>query len=200
MKIILIGANGTIGQGVYKALQASGHAVISVGKTRGDYQVDIAEPASITALYKKIGTFDAVVSAAGDIDFAPLADLTHDQWLHSLGHKLLGQINLVQQALPYINDNGSFTLVGGILAEVPIKGGAIASTVNRALEGYVMAAACELTRGLRINLVSPTMLTESAGVYGDFFPGFIPVDGKVVAEAFKKSVMGIQTGQVFKLH
>src|SRR6185312_12821874 len=66
MKIILVGANGTIGKHVLKALEGSGHEVIKVGKKSGDFQVDIAEPGSVAALYKKVGNFDAVVSASGD--------------------------------------------------------------------------------------------------------------------------------------
>ena len=130
MKIILVGANGTIGKHVKKTLEASKHEVISVGKKSGDFQVDIENPESVAQLYKKIGNFDAVVNASGEIAFAPLAAITRDQWLSSFGSKLLGQINLVQQALPYINERGSFTLVSGILGEEQIFAGTVASTVN----------------------------------------------------------------------
>lgn len=200
MKIIVVGATGTIGKLVSQTLEQSGHQVFKVGKTSGDYQVNMEDAASVRALYKKIGSFDAVVNASGDVAFAPLTELTREQWLHSLNSKLLGQINLVQEAIPFINEKGSFTLVSGIISDQPISQGTIATTVNRAVEGFVVAAACELPKSLRINVVSPTMLEEAAESYGPFFPGFQPVAGKIVAETFKKSVMGIQTGQIFKLH
>ena len=118
---------------------------------------DFADPKGLAAIYEKLKPFDAVAIAAGDVAFGPLAELTREQWQFSFNNKLLAQISAVQQALPYINDGGSFTLIGGLFSEEPIPMGCAASTVNRALEGFVVAAAIELPRGLRINLVSPTL-------------------------------------------
>ena len=39
MKIILIGANGKIGELVQKALAGAGHEIVKVGHKSGDYQV-----------------------------------------------------------------------------------------------------------------------------------------------------------------
>ncbi|MGO4781730.1 short chain dehydrogenase, partial [Lysobacter sp. 2RAB21] len=75
----------------------------------------------------------------------------------------------------HLNDGGSITLTTGIVAEEPIRAGANASAVNRALEGFVQGAALELKRDLRINAVSPNVLSESWEAYGAFFPGFEPV-------------------------
>lgn len=199
MKIVLVGATGTIGKAVVSGLQEAGHELIKVGKTSGDFQVDIKSRESVRALYQKLGSFDAVANASGEVAFAPLAKLGQAEWQHSLGSKLLGQIHLVQEAIPFIRENGSFTLVSGILSEVPIRAGVAATTVNRAIEGFVMAAAVELPKGLRINVISPTVLTESEKVYGPFFPGFISVEGAKVAQAYKRSILGVQTGQVLKV-
>ena len=198
MKIILIGATGTIGKEICRALNKE-HEIVSVGRKTGDYQVDICSRQSLRDLYKKVGDFDAVVNASGEVAFAPLSDLDDDKWALSLRSKLMGQIQLVQEAILLIKDGGSFTLVSGILSEEPIRAGVAASTVNRALEGFVMASSTELPRGLRINIVSPNMLKESEGNYGPFFPGFIPVEGWKVAQAFKKSVMGTATGQIYRV-
>jgi NAD(P)-dependent dehydrogenase (short-subunit alcohol dehydrogenase family) len=199
MKIILFGGNGTIGKHVTRTLRECRCEVIQVGRKSGDFTANFEDPKSVAELYKKIGSFDAVVSAAGEVAFAPLASITAEQWNKSTQSKLLGQINLVQQAIPYINERGSFTLISGILSDEPILAGVVATTINRAIEGFVMAAACELPKGLRINVVSPTVLEDSMHKYADFFPGFIPVAGEDVAQAYKKSVMGIQTGQIFRV-
>lgn len=200
MKIIIIGANGTIGKAVTKKLIRTEHEIIKVGRTTGDFQVDIESPESISSFYKKIGSFDALINASGEVAFAPLEKLSKADWDKSFRSKLLGQIQLVQLGLPYIRDRGSFTLISGVLADEPIKAGVAASTVNKALEGFVMAAACELPRGLRINLISPTLLTESEKTYEGFFPGFVSVPGEKVAEAYAKSALGIQTGKVIKVY
>ena len=71
--------------------------------------------------------------------------------------------------------------------------------VNGALEGFVVAAAIELPNALRLNLVSPTVLTESMPEYGDYFPGFMPVSAAEVAQAYRKSVEGKQSGQVYRV-
>ena len=199
MKIVLVGANGTIGSLVSKALEGSGCEIIKVGKKSGDFQVDITKRESVRALYRNLGSFDAVVNASGDVAFAPLPNLTPEQWELSLSSKLMGQVHLVQEALPFIREKGSFTLVSGVLSSEFIQAGVAATMVNRAIEGFVQASAIELPKHLRINVISPTVLKESEKAYGAFFPGFIPVEGWKVAQAYKKSVLGAQTGQIYKV-
>ena len=199
MKIILIGANGTVGKYVFQALNPETHEIIRVGRSSGDFRADLKKPESIAELYHKIGPFDALVCTAGEVSFAPLQSITVEQWNHGLQSKLLGQINLVQQGIPLIRDRGSFTLISGVLSEQFILGGTSATLVNRALEGFVQSAACELPRGLRVNVVSPTLLKDSVEKYGDSFPGFVPVEGEKVGQAFKRSVFGIQTGQIYRV-
>src|ERR1700694_5722492 len=176
MTIILIGPNGKIGELVQKALAGAGHEIVKVGRKSGDFQVEIENRESVRKLYQAVGSFDAVAIAAGEVAFAPLSELTAEKWQFSLGSKLMGQISLVQEAIPFINERGSFTLVSGILNDDPIFAGVAASTVSGALEGFVRATAIELPKGLRINAVNPTILKESEGQMGSFFPGVIPVE------------------------
>lgn len=200
MKIILVGAAGTIGQAIEKALKNKKEIeVIRVGRTSGDFKVDMQSAESVESFYKKIGSFDALISAAGEVAFSPLEKLTEADWSKSLDSKLMGQIRLVQLGLPFIKDRGSFTLVSGVLADEPIAAGTAASVVNKALEGFVMSASRELPRGVRLNLVSPNLLTESATDYENFFPGFATTDGSVVAQAFIKSAFGVQSGAVLRV-
>ena len=146
-----------------------------------------------------MGSFDAVAIAAGQVAFAPLSEFTAEKWQFSLGSKLMGQINLVQEAIPFINEKGSFTLVSGVLNEEPIFAGVAGATVSGALEGFVRAAAVELPKGLRINVVNPTILKESEAQFGPFFPGVIPVEGWRVAQTYKRAILGVQTGRVHKV-
>ena len=168
MKIILIGANGTIGELVQKALADAGHEIVHVGRKSGDFQVHIESRESIRQLYQAVGSFDAVAVAAGEVVFAPLSQLTAENWQFSLGSKLMGQISLVQEAISFINERGSFTLVSGVLNDEPIFASAAAAAVSGALEGFARAAAVELPKGLRINVVSPTILKKSEAQFGPF--------------------------------
>src|SRR5712672_1272021 len=199
MKIVLLGANGTIGELVQKALAGAGHEIVKVGRKSGDFQVEIESRERIRQLYQAVGSFDAVAVAAGEVVFAPLSQLTAENWQFSLGSKLMGQISLVQEAIPFISEKGSFTLVSGVLNEEPIFAGVAASTVSGALEGFVRATAIELPKGLRINLVNPTMLEESVPSMGSFFHGVIPVEGWKVGQAYKRAILGAQTGRVYRV-
>ena len=199
MKIVLIGANGKIGELLQTAMAGAGHEIVKVGRKSGDLQVDIASRESIRQLYQVVGSFDAVAVAAGEVVFAPLSQLTAENWQFSLGSKLMGQISLVQEAIPFINERGSFTLVSGVLNDEPIFASAAAAAVSGALEGFARAAAVELPKGLRINVVSPTILKESEAQFGPFFPGVIPVEGWRVAQAYKRAILGAQTGRVYKV-
>src|SRR5260370_13936442 len=107
MNLILIGANGTIGELVQKALAGAGHEMVKVGHKSGDFQVEIENRESVRKLYQAVGSFDAVAIAAGEVAFAPLSEFTAEKWQFSVGSKLMGQIQLVQAAIPIINANGA---------------------------------------------------------------------------------------------
>jgi NAD(P)-dependent dehydrogenase (short-subunit alcohol dehydrogenase family) len=196
VKILVVGAYGTIGKAVVEELKGR-HEIISAGRTRGEHSVDISDLASIQALFSKIGEVDAVVSAAGDVHFGPLLEMTPEQLHVGLSNKLMGQVHLALEAANHLNPGGSVTLTAGSLSQDPIRFGASASLVNSALEGFVRAAAIEFPPGMRINAVSPTVLAESMDAYGPYFRGTEPVTAKRVALAFSKSVEGAQTGQVY---
>lgn len=196
MRILLIGATGTIGSAVDKEL-AQRHEIVRIGRTSGDYQVDISDSTSIRALFEKTGHFDALICAAGSVTFAPLSEMSEQSFALGLQDKLMGQVNLLLIGREFANDGASFTLTSGILNRDPIRSGASAALVNGALDAFVRAAAIELPRGLRVNSVSPTVLEEAMGSYAPFFRGYKPVPAADVALAYAKSVEGLQTGQTF---
>ncbi|MBI4347138.1 MAG: short chain dehydrogenase [Elusimicrobia bacterium] len=198
MKILLVGASGTIGKAVGQELGRR-HDLILAGRSSGDVRVDMTEPASVRELFKKVGAVDAVVSAAGGVRFAPFDRLDAEAYQYGLRDKLMGQVNLVLGGRDAVADGGSFTLTGGVLDSDPIVAGSSASMVNGALNAFVMAAAIELKRGLRINCVSPGVITESMPQIGSFFRGFEPVPAARAALAYAKSVEGKQTGRVYRV-
>jgi NAD(P)-dependent dehydrogenase (short-subunit alcohol dehydrogenase family) len=198
MKIILIGGAGTLGSAVDKALRAR-HEIVRAGRTSGDFQVDITDPASIERLFSKIGEFDAVVCTAGEVHFAPLAEFTLDRFQIGLHSKLMGQVNLVVLGLKHIRNDGSFTLTTGQINEDPISVGASGAMVNGGLEAFARSAAIELPRGLRINVVSPTVTEEAWSAFGPFFPGQKPVPASEAALGYVKSVEGMQTGKIYRI-
>lgn len=198
MKILLVGASGTIGKAVMAELGPR-HDIVTGGSKSGDVRLDITDPSSIAAAYKKLGRVDAVVSTAGRVKFAPLDQLDAAGFDVGLRDKLMGQVNLLLLGRDHVADGGSFTLTSGILDADPIRGGASASLVNGAVNSFCRAASLELPRGQRVNAVCPGVLVESMPAFGPFFRGYEPVPGARVALAYAKSVEGAQTGQVFRV-
>lgn len=196
MKIIVIGATGTLGRAVVTEL-GQDNEVISVGLTHGDLQVDLTRDESVEALFAQTGRVDAIIASTGSLFFGPLTAMRAEDFASGLNDKLLGQVRLSLIGQHYLNDGGSITLTSGIIGSEPIAQGVNATAVNAALEGFVRAAACELPRGLRINVVSPTVLSESVEKYGAFFPGFESVPAARAALAYRRSVYGVQTGRTF---
>lgn len=199
MRILLVGAGGTLGTAVRKALAARGHEVVGVGRSGGDLVADVTDPEQVARLYAQAGPLDAVAVAAGDAVFRPLSELTSDDFAATFRGKALSQIELVRQGAGHVAPTGSFTLISGILAEQPIPAGSAASAANGAVEAFVRAAAIELPPQ-RINVVSPTVVEESLPVYGPFFPGMAAVPAARAATAYVRSVEGAQTGQVYRVH
>ncbi|MDB4883035.1 MAG: hypothetical protein JWL95_1801 [Gemmatimonadetes bacterium] len=193
MRILLIGATGTIGQAIVATLGAR-HDLILASQHRAHETVDIADPSSIRALYARVGKLDAVVSAAGQAAYKPLTQLSDAEFAFSLGNKLMGQVNVVRYGLDSVGDNGSFTLTSGVLAQHPEPGTAAISLVNSGLEGFTRAAALEAPRGIRVNVVSPPWVTETLQAMGRLLDGGLPAAN--VARAYAESVEGNATGQV----
>ncbi|AAN53865.1 short chain dehydrogenase [Shewanella oneidensis MR-1] len=197
MKILVVGAAGNIGQAVTRLLKAEGHQVIQVGRTRGDLLMDICDPNSLQQGFNQLGKVDAIIAAMGDVAFKPFVQLDQADWQKGIQSKLLGQIQLVQIGSQFLNAGGSFTLTSGIIADVPVKDGVSAATINGALEHFVAAVANELPQQ-RINIVSPTVLTESYAAYRDYFAGFSTIDADILAKTYLRSVMGRENGRTLK--
>jgi NAD(P)-dependent dehydrogenase (short-subunit alcohol dehydrogenase family) len=194
MRILLIGASGTIGSAITDALGAD-HTILSVGRSSGDHHADIAEPDDIAALYDAVETVDAVVCAAGEAAFAPLDDLGDEDFQLSLRSKLMGQVNLVRHGLKHFGTDASvYVLTSGVLSEEPMPGSAAISLVNAGLEGFVRAAALDAPDGVRINVVSPPWVSETLDAMGEDPSGGLPA--ATVAQAYVDALTGTANGAV----
>ncbi len=193
MKVIVIGATGTIGKAVLEAI-GNRHEVIPVSFSKSAIKVDIADRESIIKMFQATGRVDAVISAAGLAKFGPLTSLTDADFALGLDNKLMGQVNIVRLGLEHVNDGGSFTLTSGILSRKPMKGSAAISPVNAALEGFGRAAALEMPRGIRINIVSPNWVVDTLKAFNMDPSIGTPVE--VVAQAYVRALEGTMNGEV----
>jgi NAD(P)-dependent dehydrogenase (short-subunit alcohol dehydrogenase family) len=196
MKIIIVGATGTMGKHLSSAFEKE-HEIVRVGSNSGDFQVDITSTESIENLFEQVGPFDALISTAGPTYIGPWKKMTEKEFRKGVEGKMMGQINLVLIGQHYINPKGSFSLITGALTYEPQLNFANASAANGAVEGFVRAAAIELENGIRINAVSPTVIEDSPQ-YFPYFSGEIPTTMRQLEYGFRKSVFGANTGQVIK--
>jgi NAD(P)-dependent dehydrogenase (short-subunit alcohol dehydrogenase family) len=194
MKIVIIGATGTIGKAVAAALRAK-HEVIAVSRSVADYRADITDKSSLEKAFAAIGKVDAIVSAAGGAVFKPLAALTDADFEKCLHDKLMGQVNVVRVGSQYVRSGGSITITSGVLAGEPMPGAAAISMVNAGLEGFGRAAALELgNEKIRVNVVSPAWVRETLIAYKMDPANGLPA--AEVAKAYVKSVEGEATGLI----
>jgi NAD(P)-dependent dehydrogenase (short-subunit alcohol dehydrogenase family) len=193
MKIIVIGATGTVGSEVVKALSLNKHEIVRASRS-GDVKVNLDDAASIRAMFEKVRDVDAVVSCAGNAAFKPFADLADADYELGLRSKLMGQVSLARLAKDHLRNGGSITVTTGVLAMHPMLGSASISMVNAGLEGFVRAAALEMPRKLRINAVSPPWVKETMVKFGmDPTPGLASPD---VAKAYVAAVEGSHQGKI----
>jgi NAD(P)-dependent dehydrogenase (short-subunit alcohol dehydrogenase family) len=192
MKVVVIGGNGTIGSAVVEALRKSGHQV-SAASRKTVPPVDLERPETVATLLGLKKAFDAVVVCAGSGGWKPLEKLTDEDFAFSLRNKLMGQVNVVRTAKDLVKDGGSITVTSGILATHPQPGSSAISLVNAGLDAFVRAAALEMPRGIRVNVVSPPWVKESLrAMKMDDSHGMSAAD---VAKAYVAAVEGTTNGQ-----
>jgi NAD(P)-dependent dehydrogenase (short-subunit alcohol dehydrogenase family) len=193
MKIIVIGSTGTIGAAVARAL-AGKHEVIGVSR-KSNPAVDIDDHASIAPLFANVAKPDHVVVCCGGGAFGKkLVDLTDDDLAYSIRSKLLGQVNVIREAVKHIGDNGSITVTTGVLAQNPMPGTSAIAMINAGLEGFVRGAALDAPRGIRINAISPPWITETLIAFK--MDPSIGISAADSAKAYVASIEGNATGQV----
>lgn len=159
MKIIIIGAAGNIG-GIITPLLAQKHEVITAGRSGGDLRVDLSSKESIEAMFMKQGQVDGCICVAGDSYGGELFKMSQDDLAQGIGHKLVGQVNLVLTGEQYLKDGGFFTLISGKMGDRPALHSAGKAMVNGGINSFVRAAALEMPRGIRINAVSPAKVAD----------------------------------------
>jgi len=203
MRILVVGASGTIGRPLCAEL-GSRHEIIAAGRSGRDagqdISVDIRSADSIRQMYETVGPVDACVCVAASGALDDFQTLTEAELVDNMRGKLFGQINLVLIGQHFLADHGSFTLTTGIFADeawVGVTGGAV---ISGGLHSFVLSAAIELKRGLRINAVSPTMVAASTEAYAHLFRGMEPVAMDRLIAAYLRCIEGRRTGEIMRAY
>jgi NAD(P)-dependent dehydrogenase (short-subunit alcohol dehydrogenase family) len=194
LRVIVVGATGTIGGAVVHALRDS-HEVIAVSRSGAEPRVDLSDPSTVPALFEQVDDADAIVCCAASAPLKPIAELSHEGLVRHVAPKLFGQVGLAIAAAAHLNDGGSISLTSGKIPE-QTAGSAPGALVNAGIEAFVRAAPIDLDRGVRINAVSPGWVSETL-----LDLGMDPNDGtpaREVARAYVEVVEGTMQGQVLR--
>lgn len=199
MKILIVGGNGTIGKKVAEFFRQNNDVIVA-GRSSGDVTVDIADSASIQAMFEKTGMVDAIICIAGEAKWGAFQEMTEGDFAIGLKSKLMGQVNLVRLGQKYLSPGGSFTLSTGILADHPVLKTTSAAMVNGGIHSFARAAALELANGHRINVVSSGLVEDSVTKYDAYFPGANPIPMWKVVNGYRRSVEGFNTGEIIRMY
>ncbi|MCT4588967.1 MAG: short chain dehydrogenase [Carboxylicivirga sp.] len=197
MKILVIGGTGIIGKAVVDLL-GNEHEVIAVGKSSGDYQVDIEDRASIEQMFKDFKEVDGIISATGMASLSPLDHMSEDDIDLALNNKLKGQVNLLLEGLKHLKDGGFITLTTGAASHTPFPGGAAITMACAGLEGFVKAVEVEKNKDIRINVIRPAMVTESMKLFKLNVP--YSVSAFDTARVYKAVTEKTESGQMYDVH
>jgi NAD(P)-dependent dehydrogenase (short-subunit alcohol dehydrogenase family) len=160
---VVTGASSGIGAAIAAALEQDGYRVARLDlNDTAPYSVDVADPAAVEATMRQVvtelGPVDALVSAAGHYETAPIADITHAQLHRMLRVHLGGLRNVTRAALPSMMERRRGSVVA-ITSELAVGGGdgeAHYAAAKGAIIGLVRSLAAEVAaHGVRVNAIAP---------------------------------------------
>ncbi|MET1074971.1 MAG: SDR family oxidoreductase [Umezawaea sp.] len=181
-KIAVVTGGGTrgIGRATAKRLVAEGAHVFITGrrKTELDEAVeaigpgvtavpgDITDPADLDRLYDAVRDrgqgLDVLFANAATASFAPLEQLTEEDFDQVFGVNVKGTMLTVQKALPLLNEGASVILNASTAADNGRQAFGVYAASKAAIRSFARTWANELTgRGIRVNAISPGPIDTS---------------------------------------
>jgi 3-oxoacyl-[acyl-carrier protein] reductase len=123
-------------------------------------QADLSEMQEIDNLFHVVeSTFshlDILVNNAGWASFAPLPEVTADNFQAQFDLNVRGLFFTTQHALRLMNDNGRIVNISSGITRVNAAGGSVYAASKAAVEAFTRCWAAELgPRGITVNTVSP---------------------------------------------
>ena len=194
---IVTGASKGIGAGIAKELAAAGAAVVvnyASGKESADrvvaevirkggkaiaVQGDVSKLVDVRRLFaetkRAFGTPSVLVNNAGIYAFAPLENVTEEEFHREFNINVLGPILTTQEALNYFGpDGGSVINISSVASESAPPNSVVYSASKGAVDTIGRVLGNELAaRKIRVNTIAPgsveTEGVNSAGIIGSDF-------------------------------
>jgi 3-oxoacyl-[acyl-carrier protein] reductase len=185
---VVTGASKGIGASIAKNLAAEGAAVVvNYSSSKADaekvvgaitaeggkaiaVQGDASKKADIDRLFaetkSKFGRLDILVNNAGIYDFAPLENITEEQFHKQFNLNVLGLVLASQSAAKMFDSAGGCIInTSSVVSTLGVPGGAVYSGTKGAVDAITRSLAAELgPRGIRVNAIRPGMV-ETEGLH-----------------------------------
>jgi len=194
---IVTGASKGIGAGIAEALGAEGAAVVvnyassragadrvvetiqSKGGKAIAVQADVAKPGDVRRLFEEarrtFGSLDILVNNAGIYQFAPLAEVTEDEYRRQFDINVLGTLLTLQESLKHFGpEGGSVINVSSVASLGATPNTVVYSATKAAVDSITRTLSHELSaRKIRVNTLAPgatdTEGLHTAGIKGSDF-------------------------------
>jgi 3-oxoacyl-[acyl-carrier protein] reductase len=191
---VVTGASKGIGAGIAKALAAEGAAVVvnyGSSKEGADRVVaeivanggkaiavrgDVGNASDVQHIFaetkKAFGKLDVLVNNAGVYQFAPLAEITAEQFHRQFNTNVLGLLLTSQEAAKYFSgEGGNIINIGSVVSQLTPPTAAVYAATKGAVDAVTRVLAKELgPKKIRVNSINPGMV-ETEGVHAAGFIG-----------------------------
>jgi len=191
---VVTGASKGIGAGIAKGLAAAGASVVvnySSSKEGADrvvaeivkdggkavaVQGDVSKSEDVKRIFtetkKAFGRLDVLVNNAGVYQFAPLGEITEEQFHRQFNTNVMGLILTTQEAVKHFEaGSGTIINIGSTASTVTPATSTVYTATKGAVDAVTRVLAKELgPSGIRVNSINPG-LVETEGVHAAGFIG-----------------------------
>lgn len=193
---VVTGASKGIGAGIARALAAEGAAVVvnyasskagaealvaeitGAGGKAVAVQADVSKADQaqvlIDAAVKAFGRLDVLVNNSGIYEFAPIEEVTEDQYRRIFDINVLGVLLTTQAAAKHLGEGGSVINISSAVTSLLPPHSAVYTGTKGAVDAITGVLAKELgPRRIRVNAINPGIVetegTHAAGFIGSEF-------------------------------